>query len=32
MTGRPRLQAFEYMFDNLGCGPEDVLHVSSGHA
>ncbi|WP_145002307.1 haloacid dehalogenase type II [Pseudomonas oryzihabitans] len=26
---KPRLQAFEYMLDNLGCGPEDVLHVSS---
>lgn len=26
---KPRFQAFEYMFDQLGCGPEDVLHVSS---
>lgn len=26
---KPRMQAFEYMFDQLGCGPEDVLHVSS---
>lgn len=26
---KPRLQAFEYMFDMLGCGPEDVLHCSS---
>ncbi|EGG28614.1 haloacid dehalogenase, type II [Aequoribacter fuscus] len=26
---KPRLQAFEYMFDQLGCNPEDVLHVSS---
>ncbi|MBN2994287.1 haloacid dehalogenase [Pseudomonas cedrina subsp. fulgida] len=26
---KPRLQAFEFMFDNLGCGPEDILHVSS---
>lgn len=26
---KPRLQAFEYMFDRLGCNPEDVLHVSS---
>ncbi|MGF6400424.1 2-haloacid dehalogenase [Pseudomonas frederiksbergensis] len=26
---KPRLQAFEFMLDNLGCGPEDVLHVSS---
>jgi 2-haloacid dehalogenase len=26
---KPRLQAFEYMLDRLGCGPEQVLHVSS---
>ncbi|WP_346394244.1 haloacid dehalogenase type II [Pseudomonas syringae] len=26
---KPRLAAFEFMLDNLGCGPEDVLHVSS---
>ncbi|KXG85407.1 haloacid dehalogenase type II [Agrobacterium bohemicum] len=26
---KPRFQAFEYMFDMLGCNPEDVLHVSS---
>ncbi len=26
---KPRFQAFEYMFDMLGCGPEDMLHVSS---
>jgi 2-haloacid dehalogenase len=26
---KPRMQAFEYMFDRLGCGPQDVLHVSS---
>jgi len=26
---KPRLRAFEYMFDTLGCGPEDVMHVSS---
>lgn len=26
---KPRLKAFEYMLDNLGCGPEDILHVSS---
>jgi 2-haloacid dehalogenase len=26
---KPRLRAFEYMFDGLGCGPEDVAHVSS---
>ena len=26
---KPRLQAFEFMLDSLGCKPEDVLHVSS---
>ncbi|MBP8298054.1 MAG: haloacid dehalogenase type II [Burkholderiales bacterium] len=26
---KPRLRAFEYMLDELGCGPEDILHVSS---
>jgi 2-haloacid dehalogenase len=26
---KPRMQAFEYMLDELGCGPEDVLHVSA---
>ncbi|MBN8942149.1 MAG: haloacid dehalogenase type II [Rhizobiales bacterium] len=26
---KPRMQAFEYMFDQLGCSPADVLHVSS---
>jgi 2-haloacid dehalogenase len=26
---KPQLRAFEYMFDTLGCGPEDVAHVSS---
>lgn len=26
---KPRMQAFEYMLDSLGCGPEDVLHCSS---
>ena len=26
---KPRLQAFEYMLDRLGCGPQDILHVSS---
>jgi 2-haloacid dehalogenase len=26
---KPRLQAFEYMFDQLGCAPEDCMHVSS---
>lgn len=26
---KPRMQAFEYMFDQLGCSPADVMHVSS---
>jgi 2-haloacid dehalogenase len=26
---KPRFKAFEYMFDMLGCRPEDVLHCSS---
>ena len=26
---KPRMQAFEYMLDRLGCGPQDVLHVSA---
>ncbi|MCT7378111.1 haloacid dehalogenase type II [Chelativorans salis] len=26
---KPHFRAFEYMFDMLGCGPEDVTHVSS---
>ena len=26
---KPRLRAFEYMLDQLGCGPGDILHVSS---
>ncbi|GGC43624.1 hydrolase [Novosphingobium marinum] len=26
---KPRMQAFEYMFDKLGCGPEEMMHVSS---
>ncbi|SBS32559.1 (S)-2-haloacid dehalogenase 4A [Marinomonas spartinae] len=26
---KPRLKGFEYMLDKLGCGPEDILHVSS---
>ena len=26
---KPRLQAFEYMLDQLGCSPADMLHVSS---
>jgi 2-haloacid dehalogenase len=26
---KPRLRAFEYMLERLGCGPQDVLHCSS---
>jgi 2-haloacid dehalogenase len=26
---KPRMQAFEYMFDQLGCGPEQMMHCSS---
>lgn len=26
---KPRMKGFEYMFDMLGCGPEDITHVSS---
>ncbi|HVZ44861.1 MAG TPA: haloacid dehalogenase type II [Ramlibacter sp.] len=26
---KPRLQAFEYMLDQLGCAPGEILHVSS---
>ena len=26
---KPRLQAFEYMLGELGCGPQDIRHVSS---
>lgn len=26
---KPRMKGFEYMLDRLGCGPEDVTHVSS---
>ena len=26
---KPRLRAFEYMIDRLGCDPADLLHVSS---
>lgn len=26
---KPRFKAFEYMLDQLGCGPEDILHCSS---
>jgi 2-haloacid dehalogenase len=28
---KPRMRAFEYMFDVLGCGPQDVLHVSASY-
>lgn len=28
---KPRMQAFEFMFDQLGCNPEDVMHVSSSY-
>lgn len=26
---KPRMKPFEYMLDELGCGPDDILHVSS---
>ncbi|MDR6860161.1 haloacid dehalogenase type II [Variovorax guangxiensis] len=26
---KPHMRPFEYMLDELGCGPDDVLHVSS---
>jgi len=26
---KPQMKAFEYMFDHLNCGPEDILHVSA---
>jgi len=26
---KPRFKAFEFMFDRLDCGPEDILHCSS---
>jgi len=26
---KPRFQAFEYMFDQLGCDPSELLHVSA---
>lgn len=26
---KPRLSAFEFLLDSLGCGPEEILHVSS---
>ena len=28
---KPRLQAFEYVFDQLGCSPEEAMHVSSSY-
>ncbi len=28
---KPRMQAFEYMLDQLDCGPEHILHVSSSY-
>lgn len=28
---KPRMQAFEYMLDRLGCAPEHILHVSSSY-
>ena len=28
---KPRMQAFEYMLDQLGCAPEHILHVSSSY-
>jgi 2-haloacid dehalogenase len=29
---KPRLAAFEFMFDRLGCRPDEVIHVSSSYA
>lgn len=26
---KPRMKAFEYMLDQLDCGPEEIMHVSS---
>jgi 2-haloacid dehalogenase len=26
---KPQMRGFEYMLDKLGCGPEDITHVSS---
>ena len=26
---KPRFRAFEYLFDQLNCGPEEMMHVSS---
>lgn len=28
---KPRFRAFEYMFDQLGCDPAEILHVSSSY-
>ena len=28
---KPRLQAWEYVFDQLGCGPKEMMHVSSSY-
>jgi 2-haloacid dehalogenase len=28
---KPRMQAFEFMLDQLGCPPEHILHVSSSY-
>jgi 2-haloacid dehalogenase len=28
---KPRMKAFEYMLDGLGCAPGDVLHCSSSY-
>lgn len=28
-TYKPQMNGFEYMMDALGCGPEDITHVSS---
>jgi 2-haloacid dehalogenase len=29
---KPRFKAFHYMFNLLGCSPQDVLHHMSGRA
>ena len=29
LVHKPRLQAFEYMIDQLGCDPADLLNLSS---
>jgi 2-haloacid dehalogenase len=28
---KPRMQAFEFMLDQLNCAPEHILHVSSSY-